>query len=128
MDKELLLKPRLAEGEVELTGVGTVRFRVLTRDEVMHIREAHLDDDHPSGYDLLGLDNAMLAAAMVDPVLTEEEVEQWAAGSPAGEVTKVANAVQRLSGLTEEATKSDIPGNRQQRRAAVRNGSSRKTQ
>lgn len=118
MDKELLFKPRLAEDEVELDGVGTVRIRALSREEVANAREDNLDQH--GDVDLAGYEHALVAASMVDPALTVDEVRRWAAASPAGELVRVMEAIQQLSGLDEESSKSGVRRNRRERRAAVR--------
>lgn len=104
MDKELLFKARLAEEDVELPGVGTIRVRALSRAEVISVRKA--TDDNPDGPRVLTLERKMLAAAMVDPVLTEDEVRRWQDASAAGELQPVTEAIQRLSGLGERPDKA----------------------
>lgn len=91
MDKELLFKPRTAEREVEVPNVGTVRVRALTRAEVTPLvgREVELDV----------LERRLLTLAMVDPVLTAEEVAQWYDAAPAGELNPVLDAIRDLSGV-----------------------------
>lgn len=108
MDKDLLLKPRLAEEDVPIPGVGTVRVRALSRGEVMAARKA--TDDNPDGPRLLTLERKMLALAMVDPKLTESEVGEWQKAAGAGELDIVTEVVQRLSGLDKGADKSGVPG------------------
>lgn len=119
MDKELLFKPRLTEDTVELEGVGTVRIRALARNEVTDAREGNTDDD--GRVDSTGYECALVSMSMVDPELTPAEVHRWAAVSPAGEWVKVMNRIQSLSGLDgDEATKSRVRPNRQERRTKVR--------
>jgi hypothetical protein len=103
MDKELLFKPRLDEADVEIAGVGTVRVRALSRFEVISITKASdLDADGPR---LLTLERKMLAAAMLDPVLTESEVKRWQEASAAGEMVKLIETIQRMSGMLEGVDK-----------------------
>lgn len=123
MDKEQLFKPRLEERDVVLPGVGTVRIRALTRDEVAETRERH---GYPDDVDLRAFEDDLVSQSMIDPVLTPAEVRMWAEASPAGELVRMADEIRDLSGLGEEAAKSGIRANRQQRRSAVRNGSGRK--
>lgn len=99
MDKELLLKARLPEADVEVPGVGTVRVRGLTRAEVLKCQT--LVQDGPGRVE--ALERKMLALAMVDPELTEAEVGQWQKASPAGEMQPVTEKVQALSGMTKGA-------------------------
>lgn len=98
MDKDQLFKPRLAEREVEIDA-GTVRVRALSRQEVLDMRELDAKD-------LARVDQVILAKAMVDPKITEEEVAQWQAAAAAGEIETVIDAISEISGLTELASKN----------------------
>ena len=106
MDKDLLLKPRLAEDDIEIPGVGTVRVRALSRAEVLLVRKATDNADSIDGPRVLVLERKMLAAAMVDPVLTEAEVGRWQQASAAGELEPVTTRIQQLSGLLPESAKA----------------------
>lgn len=97
MDKELLFKPRLAEEDVEIPGVGTVRVRALSRGEVLRAQGAK---------GVAAIERAMLATGMVDPALTEDEAKQWQESSPAGELEPVTRVIQRLSGMEAGADKA----------------------
>lgn len=105
MDKELLLKPRLQEDDVEIPGVGTVRVRALTRDEVIRVRKAS-DEQGLDGPRVLILERKMLALALVDPELTEAEIGKWQRNAGAGEIDKVSRKVQEISGMLEDAGKA----------------------
>lgn len=107
MDKALLFKSRLNEADVEIPDVGTVRVRGLSRAEVMLVRKA-TDTEHMDGSRALVLERKMLAAAMVDPVLTESEVGQWQQASAAGELEPVVRKVQELSGMLDDAPKEAV--------------------
>lgn len=96
IDKELLLKVRLPEAEVEVPGVGVVRVRALSRAEAMQMQGV-------SGTE--AIERKMLAMALVDPVLTEDEVGQWQQVSIAGELEPVTNKVAELSGMNDDAAK-----------------------
>lgn len=112
MDKDLLLKPRLPEADVEIPGVGTVRVRGLSHQEVLIQRKA-ADDDNVDGPRALAMERKMLTLAMVDPAMTEAEVGEWQRTSPAGDIKLVFEAVQALSGLQEGAAKAaykSVPG------------------
>ncbi|HEX6969408.1 MAG TPA: hypothetical protein VF174_11455 [Micromonosporaceae bacterium] len=109
VDKDMLLKPRLPEADVDIPGVGTVRVRGLSRDEVLVVRKA-TDAEHVDGPRALTLERKLLAAAMVDPQLSEAEVGRWQQSAPAGELQPVVEKVQELSGLDEGAAKSGVPG------------------
>lgn len=121
MDKELLFKPRLEERDVEVAGVGTVRIRALTRDEVADTRERHHHGNDPDDLDVTGYEDELVSLSLVDPALTPEEVRRWSAAAPAGELVMIMAAIRDLSALGEEAAKSRVRPNRQARRAALRN-------
>ena len=53
--------------------------------------------------DIEALDRRMLFLGLVDPKLTEDEVKQWYAASPAGEIEPVTLKISELSGMTEGA-------------------------
>lgn len=105
MDKELLFKPRLAEEDVNIPGVGTVRVRALSRAEVLMVRKATDLAGDVDGPRALVLERKMLAAAMVEPALTESEVGRWQQASAAGELEPVTEAIQRLSGMLPNSAK-----------------------
>lgn len=96
MDKEALFRPRLAEAEVQLDGLGTVRVRGLNRAEAMEVQGA-------SG--LAAQERKIVAFGMLDPELTEAEVGQWAKAAPAGELERVSKAIAQLSGMLPGADK-----------------------
>lgn len=99
MDKAKLLAKRTpGYRDVELE-VGTVRVRGLTRAEVKACRDKNDDAQ----------ENRIIAAAMVDPALTADEVAEWLDNAPAGESVAVMNAIKELSALDEGAAKSGVP-------------------
>jgi len=97
MDKGLLFTPRLPEEDVEIPGVGTVRVRALSRGEALRTQSA-------SGVG--AVERAMVALAMIDPPLTEDEVKRWQEASPAGELEPLTRVIQRLSGMEDGADKA----------------------
>lgn len=99
IDKTELLTPRLPEADVEIPGVGSVRIRSVTRAEVLRAQRV-------SGGDPEHAERVLLAAALVDPVLSEAEVERWQASASPAEVGAVSDAIGRLSGLTDGAAKA----------------------
>lgn len=96
IDKEALLKPRLAEREVEIPGVGSVRVRAMSRAEALGLRNV------PPG-DLAAVERYMLRHGLVEPVLTPEEIVQWQQASPGAELDAVVDAIADLSGVKEGA-------------------------
>lgn len=107
MDKSKLLKDRITVNttEVEIPGVGTVVVRGLSRYELL-LAAKNTDDP-------LVIERRNISFALVDPKLTEAEVEQWQRQSAAGEIGPVTEAIRDLSGLGEGAGKSDVPAVRE---------------
>lgn len=106
VDKSALFKPRCPERDVELPGVGTVRVRGLTRGEIIEISK---------GVDVArDMEPHSLSLAMLDPQLTEDEVRQWIAVAPFGEIETLTQVVNELSGIKGRADKEAYksPGER----------------
>lgn len=100
IDKDALFKSRLGEEEIDVPGVGTVRIRALSRNEAMSVRGVDLG--------IAEMERKLLALALVDPVLTEDEVKQWQDASGAGEMEPIMLAVVRLSGMQVDAAKAEM--------------------
>lgn len=96
IDKETLLKPRLAEREVDIPGLGSVRVRAMSRAEALGMRNL------PPG-DVVAAERYMLRHGLVEPALTPEEIEQWQEISPGKELDYVVDAIAELSGVKEDA-------------------------
>ena len=96
MDKDLLLKPRLPEADVEVPGIGVVRVRGLNRAEAMQVQAAKGTE---------ATERVILALGMVDPPLTEAEAGRWQRNAPAGEIEPVSRRIAELSGLFDGADK-----------------------
>lgn len=111
MDDDLkarLLKPRVPEAEVELPGFGTVRVRGLSRGEALALNKGK---ELGIIKDTATWERKIVALAMVEPTFTEDEVEQWQNASTAGgELDAVTDKITELSGLSEDADKSGVPG------------------
>jgi hypothetical protein len=99
LDKAALLAKRgdRDRREVEIPGFGSVTVRGLTRAEALRIRGRDMDEAEA--------ERLLLAAALVEPRLTEDEVATWQEVSPAGELGPVAEAVLELSGMVSDASK-----------------------
>jgi len=120
VDKELLLKGRLTEAEVPIPGVGTIRVRAMSRAEVFLMQKAKGNSKKRTSAQIAAYERKVLALGMVDPAMTEAEVMQWQDGSPAGELGPVVDKIRELSGLSEGADKSDLPGVRDESGDGVR--------
>lgn len=99
-DKATLFAQRFTTEDVEIPGVGTVRVRCLSREEVLVIRGVELP--------YAEMERKLLAAAMIEPTITEEEALQWQRASPAGELEPITKVIMRLSGLEADAAKAAV--------------------
>lgn len=97
VSKDDLLRSRLASRPFEIDGVGEVTIRPLSRTEALELNDNKLT--------LAERDRKLIAAAMVDPALTEDEVRRWQENSPAGELEPLTRALLDLSGMTKSAAK-----------------------
>lgn len=100
VDKATLLASRLGEDKHEIPGVGEVRIRGLSRAEVLELRNL----------DVAASDRRMVSLALVEPTLTESDVEAWQKSSRAYEIEGLTGAIANLSGQGAGASKSGVPG------------------
>jgi hypothetical protein len=101
MDKNALIAPRTVETrEVEIPGVGTVTVRGFTRYE-LQLAGKNTEDASL-------VERRLLSYTMVDPDMSEADVESWQMNSPAGEIGPVVLAMRELSGMVEGAAKSNV--------------------
>lgn len=107
IDKEQFLKAPMPEDIVALPGLGDVRVRGLSRAEAVNMKG--IKDDVGQ------LECSIIHLGLVDPALTFPEIEAWYASAPAGLIDVIVRAVERLSGLSEEAPKRDVPAVRGRR-------------
>ncbi|MDN5751375.1 MAG: hypothetical protein L0H64_23225 [Pseudonocardia sp.] len=98
IDKETLLKQRFGEQEVQIPGVAVVRVRALTRGEALQVRDKTMGTAE--------IERKLLAWALVEPKLTEDDVRAWQDASPAGELEVVVDAIVKLSGMEKAAAKA----------------------
>lgn len=107
LDRDRLLSPRLPVADVEIADVGTVKVRALTRAELLRVPQTGGQPDP------LEIEAYMIATALVDPVLTPDEVRAWQESAPGSEMNAVMAAINRLSG-TEGSSQRDkyksVPG------------------
>src|SRR5689334_10157917 len=105
IDKAALLAPRLAEQDVPVGDLGTVRIRALSRAEVADIQAQELES--------AALEAQMLATALVEPAMTVPEVAAWQAAAAGGEFEPIVKAVLALSGMavtSEKEVVQQFPG------------------
>lgn len=115
LDKEALLNRRRTDRteEVDL-GEGTVTVRGLIRAEITRARA--IAGKASKENQVAIMDNHMIAAGLVDPEMTVEEVAAWLEQAPAGDAVAVLGTIQELSGLAEGAQKSGVSAVRKRRR------------
>lgn len=101
IDKATLLGATFAEEDVELS-IGTVRVRGLSRAEVLRYQG--------SVRDAVEFEVQLLAAALVDPALTVDEVRELLDKIPAGVLEPLTDVIKRLSGMEPGAAKATFPG------------------
>jgi hypothetical protein len=101
IDKAALLAKR-DQGtarEVELpSGAGSVMVRGLTRKEALRVHGKEMDEEES--------ERVLIAMALVDPVMTEDEISQWQEVCMAGELVPVVDAILELSGMAADVTKA----------------------
>jgi hypothetical protein len=99
-DLDKLFAPRLAEGELELEGVGVAfRFRSLSRAEMGPVRKAFQAGEPEEA------ERLMVAAALLEPKMTVAEVKRWQEAAPPNEMEPLVEAIGRLSGLLGDPVK-----------------------
>jgi len=80
---------------VNIPGVGTITVRAITRFEQMVFSKA-------AAGDVTVFDRKQLAAALIDPELSEDEVGRWMEAAPAGEISIIVGIIGELSGTDRE--------------------------
>jgi hypothetical protein len=100
--KSLLITPHYTTEDVVLP-VATITVRALSRLEILEQRkglkgvkseQAARDKAFEGDWELW-----MVSTAMVNPIMTKEDVKLWQAASPAGEIEGVTEVIMRLSGI-----------------------------
>lgn len=101
----------LPEEDVPVAGLGTVRVRGLTRDEVVELRSVDDMREHEC---------KTLACGLLDPKLSEAEVREWRKVAVAGELTPVVNRIMWLSGMAGGSAKEAYKSLRDRSGSGVR--------
>lgn len=104
MDKSKLLADRFSMNTdtVEIDGVGEITVRGLSRYELLLADKKYPDD-------AMRKERFVLSVAVLDPKLSEDDVEVWQKASGPTEINRVADKVNELSGIKKGAAKSDVP-------------------
>lgn len=107
MDKAVLLKGYLPEEDVELpSGIGTVRVRGLSRQEAVTV--AKIDDQ-------TAMERLAMALGMLDPRMTESEIDEWSKVAVAADVQAVAQKISDLSNMQAGAGKGPTSSSKRTR-------------
>lgn len=104
---------------VDLGGGDKVIVRGLTRDEIFEATHGMMDvnklkskadvEEAAEKLDRKLVENRMIQMALIDPSdMTVEDVAEWLADAPASDAIKVTQAIERLSGVNKEQSKSDL--------------------
>lgn len=99
IDKEQLLKPRLAEITVPFDG-GEVRVRSLSRYEALRLQEAGKDD----------AEAIALSSGLLEPAITMEEARVLLANTSGPDLQPIVDAILGMTKLEEGAQKSGGAG------------------
>jgi hypothetical protein len=100
VDKKAALTARrvIETEDVPLPTLGfSVTVRGLTRREALRVQGKEMATDEA--------ERVLLALAMTDPAMTQDEVSLWQRNAPAGELQPVQAAIMRLSGMSATAVK-----------------------
>lgn len=101
IDKAQLFAARPGNTQTVTVGeFGDFTVRALTRSEALAVQGVQLDAAE--------MERRLLALALVDPVLTEDEVRQWQDVAPAGELEPLTNRIAELSGMKVGAVKEAV--------------------
>lgn len=99
----LLGQSAMPTREVALPAFGfDVTIRGLTRAEALRVVGKPLAADEA--------ERKLIAMAMVDPVMTEDDVRRWQKVAPAGQLQPIETAIRELSGLTGDEVRTGVAG------------------
>lgn len=98
-DKSILFEDHRETREVDVPPYGTFKIRAVSRAEALAI----YGDKNP-----LTIEQALISAGCIDPVLSRNEVKKWQEVSQADALTPLIEAISDLSGLDEEVEKEAV--------------------
>lgn len=114
--KSALLAGDGSDSETRLvdTHAGKVTVRALTRSEVMHLNKGR----ELGKIDIAQFECKMVALALVEPQVTEDEVHAWQERERAGgALADITDVIAEMSGLSQGAQKSRVSRARKRARA-----------
>ncbi len=114
LTREEILGRKLGNVELELPdGSGTVVVRPLNREETIAVGRVAEDDTSDAG--TAARHDLITHLGLVDPALSLEDVQAWAANDVGGVVLAVATKIAEISGMVEGAGKSGVSRPRRKR-------------
>lgn len=117
LDKGALTTQSLPEDDVDL-GRGKVRVRGMSRGETLRLQK---EKEIGAIKDVAGWERRMVSMCLLEPTMTEIEVGEWQEADPAGgDLQSVTDKISELSGMSEGADKSGVPGVRDESDAGIR--------
>lgn len=93
ISKEDLLRQAVGQHTFTIDGVGEVRYRGLTRGEAVALQGKKMD--------AAAMDRRLLALAVVEPKLTEDEWQEVSDAVPAGLLEPLSQAIAEASGMRQ---------------------------
>lgn len=104
---EQLVKQRAGEEDLLLPSGLLVLVRGLSRGEVFMMQKARADGGIKTEQ---AWEQRMVALALLQPQLTEDQVMEWQQGPAGGDMETLTEKIKVLSKLGEGADKSGVPG------------------
>lgn len=104
---EALITQRADETDHTLPSGALVRVRGLSRGETYMMRKSKADGGIK---DEAAWERRLVALALVQPKLTEEQVGEWQRGPAGGDMEDLTQKIQELSKLDDGADKSGVSG------------------
>jgi len=82
------------------SGLGTVQVRKLSRGETMDLMEMEVGSNGRVKIPLRVWEQRLLAAAMLDPKMTEADVKAWQENGASADIEEVTSVIQKLSNVS----------------------------
>lgn len=104
---ESLIKQRAGSEDLLLPSGLLVLVRGLSRGEVFMLQKSRADGGIKTEQ---AWEQRMVALAMIQPKLTEDQVMEWQQGPAGGDMEVLTDKIKDLSKLGQGADKSGVPG------------------
>lgn len=102
VSKEELLAKRFGVEDFEVPELGTFKIRALTRAQALEIKDREMP--------VAVAEQRIIARAVVEPQLSEEDVAALQQNIPAGLFEPLVDRIAVISGMKQDATKSGVSG------------------